>query len=317
MPTTLFVLELTNIFLICEENKMKLLITGGTGFIGSVVCSKLLDNKKNEITVLSRNPGKIKTPVKSISSLDQLEKDATFDVIINLAGEPIADNRWTEKQKQKIIDSRIDTTENIIEFIKYSKYKPKLLISGSAIGYYGINKTNTDIDENGTGDDSFSSQLCKQWEAVALKANSFGVRTCLLRTGIVLGKNGGALKKMLPPFKMGLGGKMGSGQQWMPWIHLDDLVGIILYCIEHDDIDGPINGTSPNPSTNQEFTRTLGKVLNRPTFMSIPDIIIKLLMGQMGIELLLSGKKIRPIKISEKGYQFQYPILDNALQNIL
>jgi len=296
---------------------MKILITGGTGFIGSAVCAKLLNNKKNELTILSRNPEKIKIPANVISSLNQLEKDTSFDVIINLAGEPIADNRWTEKQKQKIIISRIETTEKIIEFIKAAKHKPKLLINGSAIGYYGINKTNIDIDENGTGDDSFSSELCKQWETVALKANSFGVRTCLLRTGIVLGKNAGALKKMLLPFKMGLGGKIGSGQQWMSWIHLDDLVGIILYCIEHDDLKGAINGTSPKPSTNQDFTKTLGEVLNRPTFMSIPEIIIQLLMGQMGVELLLSGKKILPIKVSEKGYQFQYPTLKNALQNIL
>ena len=296
---------------------MKLLITGGTGFIGSALCSKLLNNKNHELTILSRNPEKIKIPAKVISNLNQLEKDASFDVIINLAGEPIADNRWTEKQKHKIITSRIDTTEKIIEFIQSSKHKPKLLINGSAIGYYGINKTNNAIDENGTGDDSFSSQLCKQWETVALEANSFGVRTCLLRTGIVLGINGGALKKMLPPFKIGLGGKIGSGQQWMSWIHLDDLVGIILYCIEHDDLYGAINGTSPNPSTNQDFTKTLGKVLNRPTFMSIPETIIKLLLGQMGVELLLSGKKILPMKISEKGYQFQYPTLDSALQNIL
>ena len=296
---------------------MKLLITGGTGFIGSALCSKLLNNKNHELTILSRNPEKIKIPAKVISNLNQLEKDASFDVIINLAGEPIADNRWTEKQKHKIITSRIDTTEKIIEFIQSSKHKPKLLINGSAIGYYGINKTNNAIDENGTGDDSFSSQLCKQWETVALEANSFGVRTCLLRTGIVLGINGGALKKMSPPFKIGLGGKIGSGQQWMSWIHLDDLVGIILYCIEHDDLYGAINGTSPNPSTNQDFTKTLGKVLNRPTFMSIPETIIKLLLGQMGVELLLSGKKILPMKISEKGYQFQYPTLDSALQNIL
>jgi len=296
---------------------MNILITGGTGFIGSALCKKLLINKNNKLTLLSRNPGEIKIPAKAISSLSQLEKDASFDVIINLAGEPIADKRWTENQKRKIITSRTDTTDKIIEFIKTAKKKPVLLINGSAIGFYGINKTNMDIDENGKGDNSFSSDLCKQWEAAAVQANSFGVRTCLLRTGIVLGKNGGALNKMLPPFKMGLGGKIGSGQQWMPWIHLDDLVGIILHCIEHNDLNGAINATAPNPSTNQNFTKTLGKILNRPTIFSIPEIIIKLLMGQMGVELLLSGKKILPIKISDKGYQFQYPKLENALQNIL
>ena len=296
---------------------MNILITGGTGFIGSAVCKKLLENKNNNLTLLSRNPEKVKIPVKAISSLKQLEKDESFDIIINLAGEPIADKRWTERQKHKIVTSRIDTTDKVIEFIKTAKNKPELLINGSAIGYYGIDKTDMEIDENGTGDNSFSSDLCKQWEATALQANSFGVRTCLLRTGIVLGKNGGALSKMLTPFKMGIGGKIGSGRQWMPWIHLHDLVGIILYCIEHDNLNGAINGTSPNPLTNQDFTKTLGKVLNRPTFMSVPRTIIKLLMGQMGVELLLSGKKILPVKITEKGYQFQYPELDSALQNIV
>ncbi|MCW8935456.1 MAG: TIGR01777 family oxidoreductase [Gammaproteobacteria bacterium] len=296
---------------------MKLLITGGTGFIGTALCEKLLNNGNNELTLLTRSPEKIKTQVKVISNLIQLDKDTSFDVIINLAGEPIADRRWTENQKQKITKSRIDITEQIIAFIKTADHKPELLINGSAIGYYGINKTNEDIDENATGDNSFSSKLCKQWENTALQANSFGVRTCLLRTGIVLGKNGGVLSKMLPPFKMGLGGKIGSGQQWMPWIHIDDLVGIILYCIEHDDLTGAINGTSPNPVTNNVFTKTLGKVLNRPTFMAIPETIITLLMGQMGVELLLSGKKIIPVKITEKGYRFQYPGLENALQNIL
>ena len=296
---------------------MNILITGGTGFIGTALCSKLLNDKKNKLTILSRNPEKIKIPAKSISSLKLLEKDTSFDIIINLAGEPIADKRWTEKQKQKIITSRIDTTDKVIEYIKTAKHKPKLLINGSAIGYYGINKTDKDFDENDTGDNSFSSTLCKQWETAALQAKSFGVRTCLLRTGIVLGKNGGALSKILPPFNMGLGGKIGSGEQWMPWIHLEDLVGIILHCIEHDDINGAINGTSPNPLTNQNFTKILGLVLNRPTFMSIPAAIIKLLMGQMGVELLLSGKKILPVKITDKGYQFQYPELENALQNIL
>ena len=296
---------------------MKILITGGTGFIGTALYNKLLNNKTNEITVLSRHPEQKKPQVNSINSLNGLEKNTSFDVIINLAGEPIADKKWTKDQKQKIISSRIDTTENIIEYIKHSITKPKLLISGSAIGYYGINQSNKDHDENDTFDESFSSELCKQWESAALQANTYGVRTCLLRTGIVLGKNGGALKKMLPPFKMALGGKIGSGEQWMSWIHLDDLVGIILHCIKQDSITGPINGTSPNPSTNNNFTKALGKALKRPTFMPMPKIVIKMLMGQMGVELLLSGKKILPIKALEYGYQFQYPTLDRALNNIL
>ena len=296
---------------------MKTLITGGTGFIGSALCNELLKDKNNEITILSRNPEKTLPQVKSINNLNTIEKNASFDIIINLAGEPIADKKWTKEQKQKIISSRIDTTEDIIEFIKNSENKPKLLISGSAIGYYGIEQSNTDHDENDMSDDSFSSDLCKKWEETALQANTYGVRTCLLRTGIVLGKNGGALSKMLMPFKMGLGGKIGSGEQWMSWIHLDDLVGIILHCIKQDTLNGPINGTAPKPSTNDDFTKALGKALNRPTFMPMPKIIINMLMGQMGVELLLSGKKIMPTKALDSGYQFKYTTLDSALDNII
>jgi uncharacterized protein (TIGR01777 family) len=191
-----------------------------------------------------------------------------------------------------------------------------LLISSSAIGYYGIGETSEPIDETAPGDDSFASQVCQQWETVALQAQAIGIRTCLLRTGIVLGK-GGALKKMLPLFKMGLGGRIGQGNQWMSWIHLDDLVDIILYCIEHDSLQGAINGTSPHPVTNHTFTKVLGKVLKRPTLLPMPEVVVKLLMGQMGEELLLAGKKIFPAKILDAGYKFQYENVEEALLDIV
>ena len=267
---------------------MNLLITGGTGFIGSALCTRLLD-EKHSIVVLSRYPEKIKLPIRSVSSLNHLTNDDVFDVVINLAGEPIADKRWSDQQKNLIYSSRIVATETLITYLKNSKNKPKLLISGSAIGYYGVNETDDIIDENSGYDDSFSSNLCQKWEASALKAEPLGIRTCLLRTGIVLGKNGGALSKMLPPFKMGLGGKIGHGEQWMPWVHLDDLVGIIIYCINNDHLTGPVNGTSPNPVINQVFTKTLGLALKRPTIFPMPKVVIKLLMGQMGEELLMES----------------------------
>ena len=221
------------------------------------------------------------------------------------------------QQKNLIYSSRIVATETLITYIKNSKNKPKLLISGSAIGYYGVNETDDIIDENSGYDNSFSSNLCQKWEASALKAEPLGIRTCLLRTGIVLGKNGGALSKMLPPFKMGLGGKLGHGEQWMPWVHLDDLVGIIIYCINNDNLKGPVNGTSPNPVINQVFTKTLGLALKRPTIFPMPKVVIKLLMGQMGEELLLVGKKILPQKVLDAGYDFKYKTLDDALKNIV
>ncbi|MCJ8318163.1 MAG: TIGR01777 family oxidoreductase [Colwellia sp.] len=295
---------------------MNFLITGGTGFIGSALCSRLLiDN--HEITLLSRTPEKVKPPVNAIAAITQLTAEATFDIVINLAGEPIANKRWSDQQKQQILNSRIDTTQHLITFLKKVEIKPKLFISGSALGYYGTGKTNKTMNEQSAGDGSFSSQLCQQWEAVASQAEVVGIRTCLLRTGIVLGKGGGALSKMSLPFKMGLGGRIGDGKQWMSWIHLNDLIGIILFCITHETLFGAINGTSPNPVTNQTFTKTLGVVLNRPTLLAMPEFILKLLMGQMAEELLLSGKRILPIKISAAGYDFQYNNLEEALINSL
>lgn len=295
---------------------MKILITGGTGFIGSALCSRLLEDK-HDIVVLSRHPEAVKAPMTGISDLEKLKSDVTFDIVINLAGEPIVDKRWSAQQKQLILSSRLETTQKLITYFKTTKNKPELLISGSAIGYYGISETNNTVDETVSGDDSFSSQLCQQWETVALQAQTLGIRTCLLRTGIVLGKGGGALSKMLLPFKLGLGGKIGQGKQWMSWIHLDDLVGIILYCIDHDSLRGAINGTSPNPVTNKNFTKNLGRVLKRPTILPMPVVVIKLLMGQMGEELLLAGKKILPVKVLDAGYKFKYEVLEDALLSIV
>ena len=292
---------------------MKILITGGTGFIGTALCLRLLENKKHTVILLTRHPDKVKSPLQGISNLAQLDNGVAIDVVVNLAGEPIADKRWTKQQKQRIINSRIDTTQNLLDYFESIEHKPKLLINGSAIGYYGVDESDDPFNEDATGDASFSSQLCQQWESVAMQAERIGVRTCLLRTGIVLGKGGGALNKMLPPFKMGLGGKMGNGKQWMSWIHLNDLVGIILYCMEHDDLSGAINGTSPHPVRNEVFTKALGKVLRRPTFLPMPTVAIKLLMGQMGEELLLKGKKVLPVKVSEAGYKFRHPYLEEAL----
>lgn len=298
------------------DQKMNILITGGTGFIGSALCYRLLENKHN-IVVLSRRPDLLKGNVTGISELGLLTGDENFDVVINLTGEPIANKRWTEKQKKLISSSRLGTTQKLIEYFKSLRLKPKLFISASAIGYYGTGVTNDIIDEKALGDESFSSQLCQQWEGVALQAQSLGIRTCLLRTGVVLGKGGGALQKMLFPFKLGLGGTIGKGTQWMSWIHLDDLTGIIVYCIDHDSLEGPVNCTAPNPVNNKIFTKALGKVLKRPTFLPVPVVIVKLLMGQMGEELLLTGKKILPKKIVKKGYKFKFEQVDKALLNIV
>ncbi|NKB62399.1 MAG: TIGR01777 family protein [Gammaproteobacteria bacterium] len=307
---------------------MNILITGGTGFIGSALCSRLVADQHN-VVVLSRDPTLISRPLSGISSLSQLNENDVFDAVINLAGEPIAEKTWRTRQKQRIWNSRIDTTEAVVDYLSSLRTKPEVLISGSAVGYYGVGKDSGPIVEGAQGDNSFSSMLCRDWESKARRAESFGVRTCLLRTGIVLGKRGGALGKMLLPFKLGLGGKIGDGKHWMPWIHLNDLIDIILFCITHsrctgpiagsitEPIAGPINATAPNAVTNQEFTCTLGKVLNRPTFFTMPAAAIKMLMGQMGEELLLSGKQVYPEAISQAGYNFKYEHLKDALSDIL
>lgn len=295
---------------------MNILISGGTGFIGTALCSHLL-KKGHHLTVKSRQPEVLNPQIKGIRTLSQLSTEDHFDIAINLAGEPIANKRWSKGQKRKIFESRLEITEEFITFFKGATHKPTLFISGSAIGYYGTEETNEGINEDGSGDDSFSSDLCAKWEAVAMKAEPLGVRTCLLRTGIVLGHNGGALGKMLSPFKLGLGGKIGSGKQWMSWIHLSDLIGIIDYCIAEEHLKGPINCTAPSPVTNTFFTKTLGKHLKRPTVFRLPAFAIQILMGEMGEELLLAGKKVLPSKIQQAGYQFGYECLETALTDVL
>ncbi|MFT6529553.1 MAG: hypothetical protein ACJAZB_001196 [Psychrosphaera sp.] len=292
---------------------MNILLTGGTGFIGSALCSFLIADG-HTLVVVSRST---KRNHSNIIYVTQIDNSMQFDVVINLAGEPIANKRWSHSQKSKIQDSRINTTTHLIDYFNNTLLKPSLFISGSAIGFYGINTTNQDINETAKGDDSFSSTLCQEWETTALAAQALGIRTCLLRTGIVLGKKAGALNKMLPPFKLGLGGKIGSGQQWMPWIHIDDMVGLITWCIENKNINGAINCTAPFPVTNSAFTQALSLAVSRPTLLPIPAWLIKLLMGQMGQELLLSGKKVVPAKALASGYQFKFEQINDALNDVI
>jgi uncharacterized protein (TIGR01777 family) len=267
--------------------------------------------------VKTRSVESASTNVKSINNFSQIATDEKFDVAINLAGEPIANKRWSKNQVQKILASRLDITAEFIAFFRESKNKPAVFISSSAIGYYGIEETEAVINEEGAADESFSSTLCTQWEASAQQAELLGIRTCILRTGIVLGKQGGALEKMLPPFKLGLGSKIGSGKQWMSWIHLHDIIGIIDYCIKDESLTGPINCTAPNPVTNASFTKVLGHVLKRPTFLNMPAFFIKILMGEMGKELLLSGKKIVPLKLINANFKFKYEHVEDALLDVL
>ena len=294
------------------------LITGGSGFIGSQLIPQLLA-QNSTVTVLTRHPAKtlsqFNNTVAVIEDLDKMDLSEKVDVIINLAGQGIANKRWSEDYIRELFDSRLLITRKLVEYMQRATHKPELFISGSATGYYGLRDDKV-LSEAATGDSSMSSELCTEWEEEAKAAEALGVRTCYLRTGIVLG-DGGALSKMLPPFKFGLGGPIGSGEQWMSWIHMDDLIGIINHIVKHPKISGPVNGTAPNPVTNKEFSKTLGKVLKRPAFIPLPAAAIKFLMGEMGEELLLSGHRVVPAKMTIAAYPFKYDKLEPALADVV
>lgn len=297
---------------------MKILITGATGLIGSALCKLLAD--KHELIALTRNINKAKNTLpNSIIALDNL-KDVNFDdldAVINLAGEPIADKRWSAQQKQKIFQSRLAITEQIVNKINTSDTPPKVFISGSAIGFYGRQPAENVITESYSSTyPEFSHQLCKQWEELALQAHSPDVRVCLLRTGIVLSKQGGALDKMLPPFKLGVGGRMASGKQMMSWIHIDDMVNAIVFLLEDEKAHGAFNLTAPEPVSNTNFTQTLAKTLNRPALFPMPEFVLKLLFGEMS-DLLVYGQNVIPEKLEQQGFKFKFKTLDTALNEIL
>lgn len=302
---------------------MNYLITGGTGFVGQKLITNLLESNQ-QIIVLGRDKKKVEKvfqgKVRAVSSLLEISSDEIIDNIINLAGEPIAAKRWSVKQKEILLNSRIKITQNIIELIANLKTKPKTLISASAIGFYG-SRGDEELNESSKSGNEFTSDLCKKWENEANKANQFGVRVCVTRFGIVLGKNGGALSKMLPAFKLGLGGKIGSGNQFMSFVHIDDVVSAINFLIANQNneqnLSGIFNLTAPNPVTNYQFTKTLGEVLHRPTFFNMPEFAVKILFGQMGEALLLNGQKVLPKRLLDLGYQFAFQGLESSLKNII
>lgn len=292
---------------------MNILITGGTGFIGSAL-TKFFIQKGYLTTILSRNCPALSS-VRIIKSIEQINVDEKIDIIINLAGAPI-NKKWTNSYKEVLIDSRLEITKNLILLIKSLKTKPNLLISASAIGYYG-NQSNKYIGENSLYINDFTHKLCNLWELEAKKAEKLGVRTCITRLGVVLGKNGGALEEMLSIFRLGLGGKIGSGKQFFSWVHIDDIIGAFNFLIKDKTQKGIYNLTSPNPVTNYRFTKELGKMINRPTVLTIPKFVIKMIFGEMGDKLLLNGSAVYPKKLLDSGYEFQFKTIEASLENIL
>lgn len=295
---------------------MKILITGATGLIGSALCKMLAD--KHELIALTRNINKAKNTLpNSIIVIDDLEKINfdDLDAVVNLAGEPIADKRWSAQQKQRIFQSRLRITEQVVKKINASDTPPDVFISGSAVGFYGRQPAEEVITESYSSTyPEFSHQLCKQWEELALKSQSPEVRVCLLRTGIVLSEKGGALAKMLPPFKFGLGGRIASGKQMMSWIHIDDMINAIVFLLEDKKANGAFNLTAPEPVSNITFTRILAHNLNRPALFPMPEFVLRLLFGEMS-DLLIYGQNVVPTKLQEAGFSFKFRTLDKAMKN--
>jgi len=302
---------------------MKIFFTGGTGFIGRNLIAALI-KRGNEVTTISRHPAEAKkllggevTVISGNPSQggDWQQSAAASDAIINLCGAPILDKKWNAERQQLLLDSRILPTRRIIEALNQSEARCKILISGSAMSYYGSHGSEELTESDGPGND-FSAKLCRQWEEEADKAISSGVRVVKLRTSDVLGRGGGMLAKMVPPFKFFAGGPFGDGRQYVSWIHIDDYTEIVLKALTDDKISGPLNMASPKPVTNKEFSKTLAHVLKRPSWLPMPGFILKLLFGE-GAVLLLEGEKLIPKKILDNGYRFKYAELEAALRNLL
>lgn len=237
-----------------------------------------------------------------------------LDAVIHLAGENVSGLRWTDEKKKAILDSRVLGTRNVVEAISKLKEKPRTFIASSAIGFYG-ERGDEEVNESSAAGTGFLPDVCKAWEAESRRAEDAGIRTVLLRTGIVLSKDGGALGTMLLPFKMGVGGVVGSGKQWMSWISLEDEMAVIEYCLENENIRGAINAVGPNPVTNEQFTKTLGDVLYRPTFLPLPEFAVSMLFGEMGDALLLASTKVLPKRLEELGFEFKHPDLKDAIES--
>ncbi|MGO1692324.1 MAG: TIGR01777 family oxidoreductase [Marinobacter sp.] len=298
--------------------KKNLLITGGTGFIGTILCRDLLA-RGYELTVLSRQPAdrvhSLCGQVEVIADLENLRAHPGFTAVINLAGEGIADKRWTEERKNVLRNSRIELTNTLTNVIASWDQPPEALISGSAVGFYG-DQGNSLVTEKTTPHDEFTHRLCRDWEEAALKLRAHGVRVCLSRTGVVAGPGGGFLKRMILPFKLGLGGRIGDGNQYMPWIHRDDVVAALIWMLETPEASGAYNVVSPNPATNKEFACCLARVLNRPAMIPAPASALKIALGEMS-RLLLTGQQAVPTKLTGAGFEFRYPRLREALEDAI
>jgi uncharacterized protein len=297
---------------------MRALVTGATGFIGRRLLQRL-----DRGVVLSRNadaaarllPGAEVHRWESEVRPPPVAAFENVDAVFHLAGDPVAEGRWTAKKKEQIKQSRVLGTRQLVETLYSLPRKPAVLVSGSAVGFYG-DRGDDILDESSTPGTDFLADVCLAWEAEARRAEAFGVRVVTVRTGFVLG-NGGALAKLLPPFRLGVGGRLGAGKQWMSWIHVDDEVGLLLHAASQASISGPLNATAPEPVTNLEFTRVLGRTLRRPTVFPMPAFALGFAFGAEKATMLLASQRVLPRAAMKAGYSFQHPVLEAALHAVL
>ena len=296
---------------------MNILVTGSTGLVGSAVVPFLTTGGHRVVRLVrgtARGPDEVEWhPQEGIIDAAKLEG---LDAVVHLAGENIATSRWSTAKKARIRDSRVIGTRVLSEALAKLSRKPRVLVGASAIGFYGERGDNVMTETSHPGS-SYLCNVCRDWEAATEPAQAAGIRVVNLRIGVVLTPRGGALEKMLLPFKLCAGGVVGSGQQFWSWIAIDDVVGAIHHAITHDELSGPVNAVSPEPTANRDFTKTLGRVLGRPTVFPMPAFAVRLLLGEMGEELLLASTRVVPNRLQETGYQFRCPMLDGALRHVL
>lgn len=304
----------------------KILVTGGTGLIGRKIVNELCrqgayvklltTNIEKSISIFGNNNNveafKLASYENPLNMKDVMEGT---DAIINLAGANISDKRWNKKFKAILYNSRIETTKLLVDTIRICKHKPKIFISASGVGVYGF-RGDEIIDESSITGDDFLAKLCNDWENQAMKAVELNIRVVVIRTGLVLDKNDGALKQLLTPFKFFVGGKLGSGNQWFSWIHIEDIMGLYLFVLENNNLLGPVNGTSPNPVPNRVFAKTLGEVINRPSIIPIPAFALRIAVGEFANNLI-TGQRVMPVKAINAGFEFRFPELKTALEDLV
>ncbi|OGW89064.1 MAG: TIGR01777 family protein [Omnitrophica bacterium RIFCSPLOWO2_01_FULL_50_24] len=300
---------------------MHIVIAGGTGFVGTPLAELLIRNG-HELTLLTRTLRRTASRSAKVRHVEWNPEDESStvreidgcDAVINLAGEPIAE-RWSRRQKERIVTSRVNSTQILVHSIRAAARKPSVLINASAVGFYGP-RGNESLDENSNGGKGFLASVCKAWEAHAIRAEDFGVRVVRIRIGLVLERSGGALQKMIPPFQMLIGGWLGTGNQWMSWIHRSDLIKLIEFCLTHGEVKGAVNAAAPKPVTNREFSNALARALRRPCWAPVPGFVLRILLGEMAGELLLEGQRVYPHAAPRAGFEFRYSEIREALDAI-